>query len=274
MAQQGAAPVHAEDLLAVRTFAGGQPLAVSPTGRWIAYVITDQADDWNVQEPRPTGHVFVQALGGAPAPPRALTTGAVHSAFPVWSPDGRRLAFVREEQNQGREIIWDAERDQMTPVGDAVHRPDVSGAAVGCDREDADRGGQPSRRRRRRRIASIGQEHRRAHSRRSVLHRRAQGVAGGDRRGERQRRPALAASPIVLRSFRLSPSGRISCSTWRPIQRRSASSARNRTTRSSCRSIWRPARSRLPRESWRIADATRGRLTGNSSSSRKAAALS
>jgi len=63
--------------------------------------------------------VFVQALGGAPAPPRALTTGAVHSAFPVWSPDGRRLAFVREEQNQGREVIWDAERDQMTPVGDA-----------------------------------------------------------------------------------------------------------------------------------------------------------
>src|SRR3954471_12820131 len=108
-----------EDLLAVRSFAGGQPYAVSSTGRWIAYVVTDQADDWNVQEPRPTGHVFVQALGGAPAAPRALTTGAVHSAFPVWSPDGRRLAFVREEPNQGREVNWDAERDQLTPVGDA-----------------------------------------------------------------------------------------------------------------------------------------------------------
>jgi dipeptidyl aminopeptidase/acylaminoacyl peptidase len=108
-----------EDLLAVRSFAGGQPFAVSSTGRWVAYVVTDQADDWNVQEPRPTGHVFVQALGGAPAPPRALTTGAVHSAFPVWSPDGRRLAFVREQQNQGREMVWDAERDRTTPVGDA-----------------------------------------------------------------------------------------------------------------------------------------------------------
>src|SRR3954466_13167042 len=84
-----------EDLLAVRSFAGGQPFAVSSTGRWIAYVVTDQADDWNGGEPRPTGHVFVQAVGGAPAAPRALTTGAVHSAFPVWSPDGRRLAFVR-----------------------------------------------------------------------------------------------------------------------------------------------------------------------------------
>src|SRR4029077_5057156 len=105
---------NAEDLLAVRSVAGGQPYSMYPTGGWIAYVITDQADDWNVQEPRPTGHLFVQALGGAPAPPRALRTGAVHSAFPGWSPDGRRLAFVREEHDRNREIIWDAERDQMT----------------------------------------------------------------------------------------------------------------------------------------------------------------
>ena len=50
--------------------------------------------------------------------PRALTSGAVHSSFPVWSPDGRRLAFIREEQGRGRAVVWDAERDQMTPVGD------------------------------------------------------------------------------------------------------------------------------------------------------------
>ena len=57
------APVFtAEDMLAIRTFAGGQPLAVSSTGRWIAYVLTDRDDEWNVQEPRPTGHVYVQAL--------------------------------------------------------------------------------------------------------------------------------------------------------------------------------------------------------------------
>ena len=106
-------------MLAIRTFAGGQPVAVSSTGRWIAYVLTDQDDEWNVQEPRPTGHVHVQALaGGRPGAPRALTSGAVHSAFPVWSPDGRRLAFIREEQGRGRAVVWDAERDQMTPVGD------------------------------------------------------------------------------------------------------------------------------------------------------------
>ncbi len=108
-----------EDVLAVQSFAGGQPIAVSSTGRWIAYVVTDKNEDWNVQEPRPTGHVFVQTLGDKPSAPRALTSGAAHSAFPVWSPDGTRLAFVREEQGRGREIVWDAARDQATPVGDA-----------------------------------------------------------------------------------------------------------------------------------------------------------
>ena len=42
----------------------------------------------------------------------------MHSSFPVWSPDGRRLAFIREEKGAGRTVIWDAERDRMTPVGD------------------------------------------------------------------------------------------------------------------------------------------------------------
>jgi dipeptidyl aminopeptidase/acylaminoacyl peptidase len=107
-----------EDMLAVRTFAGGQPIAVSSTGRWIAYVLTDIDDEWNVQEGRPTGHVFVQTLGSAAGAPRALSSGAVHTSFPVWSPDGRQLAFIREEGDAGRTIIWDADRDQMTPVGE------------------------------------------------------------------------------------------------------------------------------------------------------------
>ncbi len=109
-----------EDMLAIQAFAGGQPVAVAATGRWIAYVLTDRDDEWNVQEPRPTGHVYVQTLGGGRAgAPRALTSGAAHSSFPVWSPDGKRLAFIREEQGRGRAVIWDAERDQMTPVGEA-----------------------------------------------------------------------------------------------------------------------------------------------------------
>ena len=97
------APIFtSEDVLAVRTFAGGQGVAVSSTGRWVAYALTDANDEWNVQEPRPTSHVVVQTLGAdRPGAPRALRTGASHSSFPVWSPDGRRLAFIREDKFYG-----------------------------------------------------------------------------------------------------------------------------------------------------------------------------
>ena len=195
-----------EDLLAVRSFAGGQPYAVSSTGRWIAYVITDQADDWNVQEPRPTGHVFVQALGGAPAPPRALTTGAVHSAFPVWSPDGRRLAFVREERDQGREVIWDAERDQMTPVGDGftarmylAPQWDATGKTLIVAASQPETPPTPYR------VRSVKSTDARIPGDQFFTDERKASLVAIDVASGKS--TALTASPIVLRSFRLSPTG-------------------------------------------------------------------
>jgi len=113
------APVFTvDDVLGVRTFAGGQSPSASLTGRWIAYALTDRADEWNIQEPRPTSHVFVQSLGAPTASPRALTTGTTHSAFPVWSPEGKRLAFVREDASGGRLVVWDAESNRLMPIGE------------------------------------------------------------------------------------------------------------------------------------------------------------
>jgi dipeptidyl aminopeptidase/acylaminoacyl peptidase len=194
------------DMLAVRTFAGGQPVAVSPNGRWIAYVLTDLDDEWNVQEPRPTGHVHVQALG-RPGAPRALTTGHAHSSFPVWSPDGRRLAFVREDQSGGRVVSWDAERDVMTPVGDAftarAYLPpqwDPAGRTV---------------------IVAVPMPERPPDASRIRVVKSSDARIPGDRFFTDERRALLTAidaasghaSPlmsdaIVLRSFRLSPTGR------------------------------------------------------------------
>jgi Tol biopolymer transport system component len=196
-----------DDLLAVRTFAGGQPYAVSSNGRWIAYVVTDQADDWNVQEPRPTGHVFVQAVGGASAPPRALTTGGVHSAFPVWSPDGRRLAFVREEPDRSREIIWDAERDQMTPVGDVfggrmylAPQWDRTGKTLVVAASEPDRTPAPYR------VRSVKSTDVRIPGDQFFTDERKATLVAIDVASGKS--TALSASPIVLRSFRLAPTGR------------------------------------------------------------------
>ena len=106
-----------EDMLDLRTFASGQPIAISPSGKWLAFVATDLDDEWNVLEPRPTGHLKVQPLEGGP--PRALTDGPVHGSYPVWSPDGERLAFFREDASGGRLAVWTASSGQLTLLGDA-----------------------------------------------------------------------------------------------------------------------------------------------------------
>jgi dipeptidyl aminopeptidase/acylaminoacyl peptidase len=204
-----AGPVFtAEDLLQVRTFAGGQTVAASSTGRWVAYVVTDQDDEWNVQEPRPTGHVQVQAFAnGRPAAPRALTAGAAHSAFPVWSPDGRRLAFIREEQGRSRAVVWDAERDQATPVGEAfaaraylAPQWDAAGKTLIVAAALAGEQAQSSR------VRSVKSGDARipgdqffTDERKAAL--TAIEVASG-------KSTALTSAPVVLRSFRLSPTAR------------------------------------------------------------------
>jgi dipeptidyl aminopeptidase/acylaminoacyl peptidase len=198
----------AEDMLAVRTLAGGQPIAVSPTGRWIAYVLADRDDEWNVQEPRPTGHVYVQPISDEGAgTARALTSGPVHSAFPVWSPDGRRLAFIREEQGRGRTAVWHAESDQTTVIGDPftarIYLPpqwDRSSSAVVVAAALLPAPVQPHR------VRSVKSSDARipgdqffTDERRAML--TAVDVATGAS-------TPLMKAPVVLRSFRVSPAGR------------------------------------------------------------------
>lgn len=202
------APVFtAEDMLAIRTFAGGQPVAVSPTGRWIAYVLTDKDDEWNIQEPRPTGHVYVQAIdSGRAGPPRALTTGAVHSAFPVWSPDGRRLAFIREEKGSGQAAIWDAEGERTSAVGETfaariylAPQWDPSGRTLIVAAALPDAAPAPYRAR------SVKSTDERIPGDQFFTDERRAVLTAIDAATGRAR--ALTTAPAVLRSFRVSPAG-------------------------------------------------------------------
>jgi dipeptidyl aminopeptidase/acylaminoacyl peptidase len=203
------APVFTtEDMLAVRGLAGGQPLAVSADGRWVAYVVADGSDEWNIQEPRPTGYVVVQSLGGDRAgAPRALTTGATHSSFPVWSPDGHRLAFVREEPSGGRVVVWDADRDVTTPVGDVLTARAYlapqwhpSGTSLIVAAPLPDRQPQPYR------VRAVKNTDARIPGDQFFTDERRATLTSID--ASSGKATPLAREPVVLRSFRLSPTGR------------------------------------------------------------------
>jgi dipeptidyl aminopeptidase/acylaminoacyl peptidase len=107
-----------EELLKVRRVGDPQ---VSPKGDFVAYTITDINMDAN----RGVTQIYLVPIGGGE--PRQLTKEEQSSTSPRWSPDGSRLAFVREDQ------IWttDASGGALkkitnisTGAGDPVWSPD------------------------------------------------------------------------------------------------------------------------------------------------------
>lgn len=110
--------IQTTDLLEIRQL---HSVTLSPDGRWVVYGVTaiekEEEPEKNHQDREPEekrkkqagpkyvyrGQLFLVPLDGS-APPRQLTRGEASSSQPAWSPDGRRLAFVREAQ--GEPQIW------------------------------------------------------------------------------------------------------------------------------------------------------------------------
>ena len=110
-----AVPFTAADMLEIQSFARGQPVALSRDGAYVAYVLTDIDDEANILERRPTGHIHVMRIGESAA---ALTSGATSSAYPVWSPDGMRLAFFLFDGGGGVLAIWDRKTSETRMLGE------------------------------------------------------------------------------------------------------------------------------------------------------------
>ena len=110
-----AVPFTAADMLEIQSFARGQPVALSRDGAYVAYVLTDIDDEANILERRPTGHIHVMRIGESGA---ALTSGATSSAYPVWSPDGMRLAFFLFDGGGGVLAIWDRKTSETRMLGE------------------------------------------------------------------------------------------------------------------------------------------------------------
>jgi len=129
-----AEPLKIEDALGTLSFAGRMPIALSPDGEWVAYTVQDDRRQDSTQDERyrfytRTG-AFQEAVGcdvwianTKTGESRNLTGGKGTSSSPVWSPDGKLLAFYSDRSGTYRIWLWDRTSGQMRQLSDAIPRP-------------------------------------------------------------------------------------------------------------------------------------------------------
>jgi dipeptidyl aminopeptidase/acylaminoacyl peptidase len=88
---------------------------ISPDGKWIAFV-RETVDARRENYETAIWIVAAEPIAGADAAPRPLTAGP-HDSSPRWSPDGRRLAFLRQATRTA------AEAEGPSAPGGPGHRP-------------------------------------------------------------------------------------------------------------------------------------------------------
>jgi dipeptidyl aminopeptidase/acylaminoacyl peptidase len=117
-AAQQPAPFSAADMLDIVEFVRGGEPSIAPTGDLVAYVSVDVGPDANVRAARATGHLLLVAATGGD--PRRLTTGEERGDAPVWSPDGKALAYVQTRGTSARMAVWDRASGRTRLVGPSL----------------------------------------------------------------------------------------------------------------------------------------------------------
>ncbi|MGI8742325.1 MAG: prolyl oligopeptidase family serine peptidase [Bryobacteraceae bacterium] len=103
------------DMLQIVSFAESSHPVISPDGEWIAYATTDGADESNILARHPTAFLWVvRTRGGSP---RRILPESERAQTPVWSPDGRKLAFLRSQHGNSQLMVWDVASGAIRDLG-------------------------------------------------------------------------------------------------------------------------------------------------------------
>lgn len=90
----------------------------SPDGKWVAVTVTT----YDMEENKGRSRIWLVPADGAGGEPRALTAAAADSSEPAFSPDGRRVAFVRKsgekEKRRGQIHVVAVDGGEAEPLTD------------------------------------------------------------------------------------------------------------------------------------------------------------
>lgn len=133
-AQKTRAPLPVEDAITARLLRSNAPIDLSPDGEWVAYTTQDKSKNLPQKDERSTlflpsgvpGFVIgcdVWITNTKTNETKNLTEGKGSSWAPVWSPDGRYLAFYSDRSGQARLWVWERSFGRLRQVSDAIVRP-------------------------------------------------------------------------------------------------------------------------------------------------------
>src|SRR5262245_923822 len=127
-------PLQVEDAMQVLNFAVRTPIDLSPDGQWVAYTLENPSRRESTQDERylfytPTG-AFQEAAGcdvwitnAQSGKSQNLTQGVGTSWAPVWSPDGKYLAFYSDRNGTAHLWLWERATGQLRQLSEVIVRP-------------------------------------------------------------------------------------------------------------------------------------------------------
>jgi len=131
LGQQRLAPLPVETALGEKSLADWQQIDLSPNGQWVAYVLKDES---RVQVAADERHMSLTESGVKSAllgcdiwitntrtgESRNVTNSKGTSWAPLWSPDGKYLAFVSDRSGQTNLWLWETESGVLRKAADVA----------------------------------------------------------------------------------------------------------------------------------------------------------